>query len=395
VPALVRCPKQGNPGFGEFLLSACRNVCAIEMIADEDKLSMRSQAYLNYPSLGQRLRCCLELLKLAIAVVCVCATTQVVAEDTHSSPHATFSVAGFNENQEFPAYTAQSQDVLASQAHYRTDKAELDAALDECSKKPTHCPAPMKAFAKMIGNLKKFSDNTLLRALIVNAWLNSSIIYDSEEARGAKRQTLLATILHKRGICDEVTQLKLYALRSSGTPADDVRYLAEVVVTNGKMEKTGHAVVAIKDGQNRTWILDNQDQQVHARKKTITLGKAIQQLNDNSGIQRAEGHVNFDGHSVVYPKQTQFYPYLSYNDERAGIYDRVSLSDTPIAGPLPAFPATAYETATILESIKNTQLQNEAIKTILPAIALHSRIVTTPQFPMKGPRATARQTSRP
>jgi hypothetical protein len=161
------------------------------------------------------------------------------------------------------------------------------------------------------------------------------------------------------------------------------------------MEKTGHAVVAIKDGQNRTWILDNQDQQVHARKKTITLGKAIQQLNDNSGIQRAEGHVNFDGHSVVYPKETLFYPYLSYNDERAGIYDRVSLSDTPIEGPLPAFPATAYETATILESIKNSQLQNEAIKTILPAIALHSRIVTTPQFPMKGPRATARQTSRP
>src|SRR2546430_17130601 len=55
---------------------------------------------------------------------------------------------------------------------------------------------------------KKFSDNTLVRALINNAWLNSSIIYDSEEARGAKRQTLLATILHKRGICDEVTQLK-------------------------------------------------------------------------------------------------------------------------------------------------------------------------------------------
>jgi hypothetical protein len=174
------------------------------MIADEDKLSMRSQAYLNYPSFGQRLRSCLELLKLAIAV-CVCATTQVVAEDTHSSPHAMFSVAGFNENQEFPADTAQSQDVLASQTRYRTEKAELDAALDECSKKPAHCPTPLKAFAEMIGNLKKFSDNTLLRALTVNAWLNSSIIYDSEEARGAKRQTLLATILHKRGICDEVT----------------------------------------------------------------------------------------------------------------------------------------------------------------------------------------------
>ena len=333
--------------------------------------------------------------KLAAAAICVCATTQVAAEATNSSPHATFSIAGIKENQEFPANTAQSQDVLASQARYRTDKAELDAALDECSKKPAHCPAPLKAFADMIGNLKKFSDNTLLRALIDNAWLNSSIIYDSEEARGAKRQTLLATILHKRGICDEVTQLKLYALRGSGTPADDVRYLAEVVVTNSKMEKTGHAVVAIKEGNNRTWILDNQDQQDQERKETITLAKAIQQLNDNSGIQRAEGHVNFDGHSVVYPKETQFYPYVSYNDERAGIYDRVSLSDTPIAGPLPAFPATAYETATLLESIKNTQLQNEVIKTILPAIALHSRIVTTPQFPMKSPRAAAPQTLRP
>ena len=178
--------------------------------------------------------------------------------------------------------------------------------------------------------------------------------------------------MHKRGICDEVTQLKLYALRSSGTPTDDVRYLAEVVVTNGKMEKTGHAVVAIKDGSNRTWILDNQDQQDRKRKKTISLAKALQQLNDNSGIQRAEGHVNFDGHSVVYPKETQFYPYLSYNDERAGIYDRVSLSDMPIAGPLPTLPATAFETATILESIKNIQLQNEAIKIILTAMALHS-----------------------
>jgi predicted transglutaminase-like cysteine proteinase len=65
-----------------------------------------------------------------------------------------------------------------------------------------------------------------------------------------------------------------------GTPADDVRYLAEVVVTKGKMEKIGHAVVAIKDAQNRTWILDNQDQQVHARKKTITLAKAIQHINN-------------------------------------------------------------------------------------------------------------------
>jgi predicted transglutaminase-like cysteine proteinase len=332
---------------------------------------------------------------LAAAVVCVCATTQAVAEDTNSSSHATFSVAGFKENQDFPANTAQSQDVLASQARYRTDKAELDAALDECSKKSAQCPAPLKAFAKMTENLKRFSDNTILRALIVNAWLNSSIIYDSEEARGARRQTLLATILQNRGICDEVTQLKLYALRSSGTPAEDVRYLAEVVVTNGKMEKTGHAVVAIKDGNDRIWILDNQDQQVHGRKKTIPVAKAIQQINDNSGIQRAEGHVNFDGHSVVYPKETQFYPYLSYNDDRAGLYDRVSLSDTPIAGPLPTFPATAYETATILESIKDTQLQNEAIKIILPAIALHSRIVTTRQFPMNGPKPTARQTSRP
>jgi predicted transglutaminase-like cysteine proteinase len=340
--------------------------------------SAEAQAYLNHTILGQRLRCCAKLVNLAVAAVCACATTQVAAEDIQSSPPSAFSVAGFNENQEFPANTAQSQDVLASQARYRTDKAELDAALGECSKKPAQCPALLKAFAKMIGNLKKFSDNTLLRALIVNAWLNSSIIYESEEARGAKRQALLATILHNRGICDEVTQLKLYALRSSGTPADDVRYLAEVVVTKGKMEKIGHAVVAIKVGQNRTWILDNQDQQVHARRKTITLAKAIQHINDNSGIQRAEGHVNFDGHSVVYPKETQFYPYLSYNDKRAGIYDRVSLSDTPIAGPLPTFPATAYETATILESIKNTQLQNEAIKTILPAMELHSRIVTTP-----------------
>jgi hypothetical protein len=357
--------------------------------------STEAQAYLNYPILGLRQRRCVELLKLAIAV-CLCAATQAVAEDAQSSPPAAFSVAGFNENQDFPANTDQSQDVLASQAGYRTDKAELDAALDECSKKPAHCPAPLKAFAKFIENLEKLSDNTLLRALIVNAWLNSAILYDNAEARGAKRQTLLATLLHKRGICEEVTQLKLYALRRSGTPADDVRYLAEVVVTNGKMEKTGHAVVALKDGNNRTWILDNQDQQDRKREKTISLAKALQQLNDNSGIQRAEGHVNFDGHSVVYPKETQFYPYVSYNDERAGIYDRVSLSDMPIAGPLPTFPATAYETATILESIKNPQLRNEVIKTILlPAIALQSRIVTTPRFPMKGPRAIARQTFRP
>ena len=313
--------------------------------------------------------------KLAAAVICVCATTQALADDSQSSPRSAFSVAGLDENQVFPANTAQSQDVLASQARYRTDKAELDAALDECSKKPAHCPAPLKAFAKMIGSLKKFPDNTVLRALIDNAWLNSFIIYDNAEATGAKRQTLLATILRKKGICDEVTQLKLYGLRSSGTPADEVRYLAEVVVTNGKMEKTGHAVVALKDGSNRTWILDNQDQQDRKRKKTIPLAKAIEQLNDYSGIQRAEGHVNFDGHSAVYPKETQFYPYVSYNDERAGIYDRVSLSDTPIAGPLPTFPATAYETATILESIMDTQLQNEVIKTILPAIALQSRIV--------------------
>jgi hypothetical protein len=152
-------------------------------------------------------------VNLAVAVVCVCATTQVAAEDIQSSPPSSFSVAGFNENQEFRANRAQSQDVLASQARYRTDKAELDAALDECSIKSTQCPALLKAFAKMIENLKKFSDHTLLRALIVNAWLNSSIIYESEEARGAKRQTLLATILHNRGVCDEVTQLKHYALR--------------------------------------------------------------------------------------------------------------------------------------------------------------------------------------
>jgi hypothetical protein len=146
------------------------------------------------------------------------------------------------------------------------------------------------------------------------------------------------------------------------------------------MVKTGHGYWIIKINR--------------IAKKTIPLAKALQQLNDNSGIQRAEGHVNFDGRSVVYPKETQFYPYVSYNDERAGIYDRVSLSDTPIAGPLPTFPATAYETATILESIKNAQLRNDVIKTIL-LHALQSRIVTSPRFPMKGPRATARQALRP
>jgi hypothetical protein len=120
---------------------------------------MRSQAYLNYPILGQRLRSCVEPLKFAIAV-CVCATTQVFAEDAQSSAPSAFSVAGFNEIQDFPTNTAQSQDVLSSQARYRTDKAELDSALDECSKKPAQCPALLKAFAKMIENLKRFSDNT-------------------------------------------------------------------------------------------------------------------------------------------------------------------------------------------------------------------------------------------
>jgi hypothetical protein len=142
--------------------------------------SARAQAFLNYPILGLRLQRSIQLLKLAI-VVYVCATTQVVAEDTQSSVSSAFSIACFNENQKFPADTDQSQDVLASQARYRTDKAELDAALDECSKTPALCPVPLKAFAKMIENLKEFSDNTLLRALIVNAWLNSAILYDNVE----------------------------------------------------------------------------------------------------------------------------------------------------------------------------------------------------------------------
>src|ERR1700740_762062 len=107
--------------------------------------SAEARAYLNHTILGQRLRCCVKLVNLAVAAVCVCATTQVAAEDIQSSPDATFSVAGVKENQEFPVDTAQSQDVLTSQARYRTDKAKLDAALDECSKTPAHCPAPLKA----------------------------------------------------------------------------------------------------------------------------------------------------------------------------------------------------------------------------------------------------------
>ena len=117
--------------------------------------SLEAQAYLNHTI--QRLRCCVKLVNLAVAVACVCATIQIAAKDIQNSPPSVFSIAGFNENQEFPTNTAQSQDVLASQARYRTDKAELDAALDECSKKPAHCPALLKAFAKMIENLKKFS----------------------------------------------------------------------------------------------------------------------------------------------------------------------------------------------------------------------------------------------
>jgi hypothetical protein len=75
---------------------------------------------------------------MPVTAVCVCATTQVAAEVTHSCPHATFSIAGITENQEFPANTAQSQDVLASQERYRTDKAELDAALEQWSTRRRH-----------------------------------------------------------------------------------------------------------------------------------------------------------------------------------------------------------------------------------------------------------------
>ncbi len=141
----------------------------------------------------------------------------------------------------------------SNQITLQRNKAELDAALDQCDDGGV-CAPGVASYRRMLQTARRVPDSTV-RAGFINAWVNLTIHYDFSTPHNHRRTLTQALVDHK-GVCDEQAQLKLYALDATGTPPQSAR-LVLAALRHQDGSTTAHAFVMTRtNGTN--WVMDNQ-----------------------------------------------------------------------------------------------------------------------------------------
>ena len=139
-------------------------------------------------------------------------------------------------------------------------RQELDKTITSCVK-IKNCSPHVIAFQDMIKQVKKIHDPAK-QLVAVNVWVNTAIRYDNNEANTTysnfDHRTLVQSLEESAGICDEIAQLKLYALDKAGFPQKDMRFVIVAGVDKDDNFLGGHAVVAAHVGKTN-WVLNNND----------------------------------------------------------------------------------------------------------------------------------------
>ncbi len=148
-----------------------------------------------------------------------------------------------------------------------------------------------------------------MQAGFVNAWVNTAIHYDRDEAKANWRRTLAEALADGEGVCDEQSQLKFHALDRIGFRAQDTR-IVFAALTQGRERTGAHAFVLTRIGETN-WVLDNQQLPISANapvnEQRQILGIHAQMIPDTRHANIAGEPLPGIGNRSVFPRQAQTY----------------------------------------------------------------------------------------
>lgn len=191
----------------------------------------------------------------------------------------------------------------------------MDGQMVACRMEPQNCSPALKQFQQFIDAARGVND-PIMRAQVVNAWVNTAIAYDDDFVLAQKKArekrpspTLVETLENGKGICDQQAQLKLYALSRSGTAQEDLRYVALMVIKEGKWVESHAVVLARLNG--KTFVLNGQqfDRDFPDRKQAGD----DQRLSYNSALLEPRSFLNIDYDAPFRQGGTSLMPLYSAN----------------------------------------------------------------------------------
>jgi hypothetical protein len=182
------------------------------------------------------------------------------------------------------------------------NKAELDRVLEGCVMVGPGCSPYVISYKNMLTRLALVHD-PLVQAAGVNAWVNTAILYDFNEAKlTEKDQSAYRTMvgaLQGGAVCLEQAQLKLYALNRLGIDPESFRYVAENMDNKDGETVGAHAVIVLRVGTTN-WVLHNQNPNT-----TRGEGFDVTALRDmvvaNAAMEDAATHINVNNMSALVP----------------------------------------------------------------------------------------------
>lgn len=215
--------------------------------------------------------------------------------------------------------------VRASQKKFLDNSAELHQAISDCRQNPRSQHHNIRLFSDMLERVKGIQDKHM-QVMLVQAWVNLFLRYDEQASLRttdySNHHSLKNAIVLKRGMCDEVARLKLFALEELGFPQNDVRFVRFSLLSDGKVDLNSHGAALVRLGREK-WILHN----FHPYDEQNRISKDFQYMRPTTYSSMLEDDVtglNLDNRSYFLKGDRRFVPDYSFNSsqraEFASIY---------------------------------------------------------------------------
>lgn len=158
-------------------------------------------------------------------------------------------------------YVAEAS-ALPAWAHILEQHASERATIAECLATEEHCEGRLKGLRHVIQKGASLEPEDQLR--LVNRYINkrryrrdrrqvSPSVSDGGEARLRNQWSTLLGFLDRGGDCEDYATAKYFLLREMGFEASDMR----VVVSFDRSVRAHHAVLAIRQSDGSSWLLES------------------------------------------------------------------------------------------------------------------------------------------
>ena len=282
------------------------------------------------------------------------------------------TVGGYNEEHGFTLrnmFKAFYDEAAQNRGRYLEDKKELEGEIAACGMAHASCHPRVREFAAMLEAVRKIP-NKLTQVEIVNAWVNIKIAYDLKEpilsSTNDDHRTLSNALKDSKAVCDEIARLKLFGLEKLGFAPDDIRWVAEDLYVDGRLQKHGHAVTVVRIG-NKIWAMNLMPADMP---RSISPAGEIDLAMTASRLESSATQLNFSRQSDWSKACYLYLPTYQFNAAQDASYD----SAEPL-GDLSNVPASARRAVKETVALSAKDFQNLPLMAIMAsAFSAHYKI---------------------